>query len=457
MIARIQLRNFKGWADTGSVDLAPITVLFGSNNSGKSSLLQSLLMLQRTIQSAKREIVLDYGGPNEPLNLGHWAEMIHRHDVSRDLDVQLSWDLLENEARRLEAWGATSSNSTRMDYELRVSAGADGKEYVRRLRYTQGDRSFGLERKSESGKYKVLSNPRLTRKKGRAWDLPAPIASHAFPQEVLNYFQNADFTSDFGLLAQWLFGRVFYLGPLRRHPQRTYQYSGGGVVRVGDAGEDAINALLAVINTPGYEKRTEKRNHTLVGQTQRSLRELGVVNELSLERIGESQLWQLRVRTPGATSDVVVTDVGFGISQVLPIVVQAFLAPPGSTVLIEQPELHLHPAVQANLVDLFIAANRSNGVQFVLESHSEHLLRRLQQRIAEEKISEADAAVYFISMSRGTSRIERLKTDTYGVISNWPEHFFGDIDSDYEAMTMARMRRKNGTGTQVGGVVREKR
>ena len=81
-----------------------------------------------------------------------------------------------------------------------------------------------------------------------------------------------------------------------------------------------------------------------------------------------------------------LTDIGFGVSQVLPVLVQCFYANHGSTLILEQPDIHLHPSAQAGLADLFIAAKKSPGVQILFESHSEHLLRRLQRRIAEEKV-----------------------------------------------------------------------
>jgi predicted ATPase len=123
----------------------------------------------------------------------------------------------------------------------------------------------------------------------------------------------------------------------------------------------------------------------------------------------------------------------FGISQVLPVIVECFYVKPNSTVIFEQPEIHLHPSVQADLADLFIDATRiredarPRNIQFIIESHSEHFLRRLQRRIAEEEIDHDEIAVYFCEASEDGSTIHRLEIDRLGRIANWPKHFFGDM------------------------------
>jgi predicted ATPase len=135
-------------------------------------------------------------------------------------------------------------------------------------------------------------------------------------------------------------------------------------------------------------------------------------------------------------------------SQVLPVVVQVFYAPANSTVLIEQPELHLHPSVQASLADLFIAAahvregGQRRNVQLLVESHSEHLLRRLLRRIAEEEIMANEVALYFCSQGLNGSRIEQLEVDEFGDVLNWPQDFFGDELEDVAVQAEVGMQRK---------------
>ena len=124
-----------------------------------------------------------------------------------------------------------------------------------------------------------------------------------------------------------------------------------------------------------------------------------------------------------------------------------YYAPPGSTIILEQPEIHLHPAVQSGLADVFIDVIKNRGVQIILESHSEHLLHRLQRRIAEEQLTPDDVALYFTKIEDGESKLDELDVDPYGNIRNWPQNFFGDEMSDLAAMTEAAMQRQMRNGS----------
>jgi predicted ATPase len=119
-----------------------------------------------------------------------------------------------------------------------------------------------------------------------------------------------------------------------------------------------------------------------------------------------------------------------------------YYAPEGSTILLEQPEIHLHPRVQVGLADVLVDAMKTRGIQIILESHSEHLLRRLQRRVAEEKIEPDQAALYFCLMEKGESRLMSLDLDLYGNIRNWPKDFFGDEFGEIAAMSQAALERK---------------
>jgi predicted ATPase len=178
------------------------------------------------------------------------------------------------------------------------------------------------------------------------------------------------------------------------------------------------------------------------------LQQLGLLDSFGASKISANRKdYEVRVRTKGSSKDVDLTDVGFGISQVLPVVVESFYAEPHSTVIIEQPELHLHPRVQSELADLFIAAvharenNQDRNIQFVIESHSEHFLQRLQRRIAEGRIKPEEVALYFCEPSPQGSVMRELKVNLFGEIEEWPEDFFGDPTSDLSARLNAAATR----------------
>jgi predicted ATPase len=124
--------------------------------------------------------------------------------------------------------------------------------------------------------------------------------------------------------------------------------------------------------------------------------------------------------------------------------------PEGSVVLLEQPEIHLHPSVQAGLADVLVETVRSRGVQVIVESHSEYLLQRLQRRIAEQAVSPDEAALYFCDIEKGESALRELDVDIFGNIRDWPRDFFGDSLGELAAMTEAAARRKSGQRTNPG-------
>jgi predicted ATPase len=144
--------------------------------------------------------------------------------------------------------------------------------------------------------------------------------------------------------------------------------------------------------------------------------------------------------------EVLITDVGFGVSQILPVIVLCFYAPEGSTIVLEQPEIHLHPSVQAGLADVLIDATRRRNVQLVIESHSEHFLRRLQRRVAEESLTADEVALYFCTNEHSGSKIDALPVDLFGNITNWPHDFFGDLMGELVSTQRAQRSRRNGVG-----------
>ena len=104
----------------------------------------------------------------------------------------------------------------------------------------------------------------------------------------------------------------------------------------------------------------------------------------------------------------------------------AYFAAAGSTVLLEEPEIHLHPSAQSVLAELFVELSRSRDVQFIVETHSEHLFRRLQTMVARGTTRTEDCRLYFVECNKSDARLRRLDLDIYGRVENWPDEFFGD-------------------------------
>ena len=175
------------------------------------------------------------------------------------------------------------------------------------------------------------------------------------------------------------------------------------------------------------------------------LRDLGLIGEFRLEEIAKgTNLYRALVTTSSTSKPVTLADVGFGVSQVLPALVLLYYVPKGSMVLMEQPEIHLHPAVQSGLADVMIEVSAARNVQIVVESHSEHLMRRLQRRVAERKAYPRDVKLYFVSSQQDQAHVSDLRLNTWGEIENWPDKFFGDEMGEIAAIVEAGLKRKMG-------------
>jgi predicted ATPase len=240
---------------------------------------------------------------------------------------------------------------------------------------------------------------------------------------------------------------IYYVGPLREYPRRLYLWSGEVPDHVGVKGDRAIESILAA-GDRAFNFKPKQRTKSLAEVVADRLKTMGLIDSFEVKRLGKNRKeYEVLVRTSSSLPQVKLTDVGFGVSQVLPVIVESFYAPRRSIVIFEQPEIHLHPKVQAELADLFIDAIRAREggepreCQFIIESHSEHFLRRLQRRIAEEELSPDEAALYFVHAGKDGAHVDELKVDLFGNILNWPENFFGDEMADLVARTEAQSRR----------------
>ncbi len=457
MITQLHAEHFKSWKDTGALALAPLTGLFGTNSSGKTSILQMLLMLKQTVESSDRKRVLHTGDERSLVDLGTFFDLIYGHRVELPLRLSLSWKLprslvINNPEKGKEKLFQISA----LTFKAGICEEFE-RIVVERFVYEFGSQQFGMRRKNskkpaERDRYDLLHGDYPARRvQGRAWPLPPPVKCYGFPDEATGYYQNTGFLSDFVLAFGEMCTRMIYLGPLREYPQRRYVWAGDRPPDVGIRGEHAVAALLAAraegLTSPRLV--TKRRHHKLIEERILAwMQEMGLIDSFSLQPIAENRKdYEFRVKKSKTSPEVLITDIGFGVSQILPVLVLCYYAPEHSIILLEQPEIHLHPSVQASLADVFIDVVKERNVQVIVESHSEHLLRRLQRRIAERKISTEETALYFCRMDQGASKIERLDLDPFGSIRNWPQGFFGDEMGDLAAMTKAAMKRQGEGGS----------
>lgn len=459
MLTSLHIKNFKAWRDTGSIRLAPLTVIFGANSAGKSSLGHLLLTLKQTAISTDRKRALHLGDASTLIDLGTFADCLHGHDMDRALEFEIGWALPKTLEVRDPLKSVQRYSGDRLNLAVTLMAGKSGQPEVSSLHYDLGNANgvvLDVDLKRGDGRKFSLESERYQFKMadGRKWPLEEPEKFYRVSDVSMARFKNAGFLTDFALATESMLGSIGYLGPLRNHPQRIYQWSGDTPEGVGQMGEYTIAAILAAQNEGRMLNRGPKRSKQPFAEFVATwLKDLGVIHSFGVKPVAEGRKeYEVLVKTHAKAPEVKITDVGFGVSQVLPVLVQSFYCPPNSTIWMEQPEIHLHPQVQAELADVFISAIRARedgkerNVQLIIESHSEHFLNRLQRRVAEGEITPDDVAIYFCKRAGGAAELEPLKLNIFGEIENWPEHFFGDEMADLTARTVAAMNRMQEQG-----------
>ena len=457
MLKKFRIENFKLWKDTGDIRMAPITLFFGSNSSGKSSIGQFLLMLKQTVELSDRKAVFNPGGKNSAVQLGSYQEMVLHREPSNRVIFSYQWSL-RDPLQIKDPVSDTVFSGDSLSFNGKVGLGHKGQHnlVVDFLKYAlfakdKTKLSIGMERKSETeSEYKVESESYpLKRKQGRVWYPGAPVRFYGFPDEVVAYHQNADFVQTLNFENEKLFRSIGYLGPLRTKAERLYSWTGIEPESVGFSGEYSIAAILAARNRKisfGYKRPTKPFEEIIALK----LKQMGLIEELKVSPISEQrQEYEVKLRVKGSRDWVDLPDVGFGISQVLPVLVQCFYAPHGSIILMEQPEIHLHPSAQSALADVMIDVINSKekgeerNIQLIIETHSEHFLRRLQRRIAEDVIPQkSGTSAYFCDIAKTPAALEPLQIDMYGNIQNWPKNFFGDEIGDVTGQAKAAMKKR---------------
>ena len=551
MITEYTIENFKAFSGPATVPIKPITLIFGPNSSGKSSIFQSMLMFKQTIEdykdyTAKNPVLLPKGNF---VDLGSYREFIFNHDINKKVvfkikakhpkylvyqgpeffdynridlctvlensisnediglslgfqntnsgeillsDVQLfvgpysdpivsyacvypqgktQPDLPGNviaetsgpiyeEARLLTKLNVTKINDDH-PYWLRYCEQLEkfegyAKSFREDIRKIPEDEKRELLKKygisshimtseigeSDSEKLSKQEALLVLEKYKKEWRKDFLLLKHFLPNtlyfqeigELQCHFSDGDSAINISLvtlsiahLIRDLFNNIIHIGPLRNYPERYFAHSGFFSTQVGETGEYTPNILIT--------------NDSVVNNVNSQFDRLGLgyhlkVSSLSKEAEDIYDLYTIRLLKKDSGIHVGITDVGIGVSQVLPIIVQCVLSTE-KTLLIEQPELHLHPAQQAELGDVFIeSALGENKNTLLIETHSEHLILRIMRRIRETyngnlpeglpAITPNDVTVLYVEPDgKNGSIIREMPLNERGeLVKAWPGGFF---------------------------------
>ncbi|MAS35009.1 MAG: hypothetical protein CL610_13450 [Anaerolineaceae bacterium] len=459
MLTRLQLENFKSWRDL-DLKLAPLTLLFGTNSSGKTAILQSLLLLKQTANNFDRKQHINLGGgERDYVDFGSWRDLVYDHDGNSSLAMRLEWDkpgplhMFTSEFAYVVRWKSYNDQIkiAYLHYEEQ-QRGEVTEDFVMPpvvVTFEGGEYKFGVVSSDWSLRdtRTALDGeelPSLTLQS--CYELPSNLvfwneklfaewqeSSVEERQQDRTWLLGLQDRLEYNEAFEYILEKLLYLGPLRQPPARIYLWSGSMPHIIESDGENTIAALIA----------SERQDEDLLRYVSKWLTDMGLINELTIDATDQARrFYEPKVKIGQTISSLF--DVGFGVSQILPIVTMLYFAPFGSIILLEQPELHLHPNAQAVLADLMLEVAEKRRLQLIVESHSEHLLRRLQRRIAETEnafASPENIKMYFCQIEDGESKAEEVIVDEYGQIKNWPANFFGDITGDLEAMTRAALHK----------------
>jgi len=506
MLTNLSLSRFKPFGSVQTARLAPLTLIYGPNSAGKSSLIQSILLLKQSlgglVNKPNRNRPLNPSGPD--FNFGSVQALVHRqrpgqafslglgYQTTSDEPSLVAWPETSNQGRESLIESATEINFRLSDnndpndhwiqdvtYSYKGEYGSNGSLVFRQRKSARSEDQS--EERQPSGLYSISRNSieffsnllitessesrlstydedfdetknAITRALNRgtfADDGMGPnppvrfdIASRAlFSQRNrpsrLYLGQSIRFWSDLqnsvnrllrerSRLFEESLSNVIHLGPLRSPEERglRFQYADVGQ----DVGKDGANAS-------GVFSRTSVAKQRQINQWFKRLNLNYTIQVENRSDLTVGDLLQLTLKT--RDNDPVIrtsTDVGFGFTQIMPIIVQGIVSE-RKTICVEQPEIHLHPKLQAELTDFLIDTSENSGNQWIVETHSELLVRRLQRRIREGRLAPENVCVLYVDpVSSQSSRILELRIDDDGdFIDEWPSGFFDETFDEVTA------------------------
>lgn len=424
MFKSIRIKNFRSIYDSGHIGLTDLNVLVGPNNCGKSSVLYALMLLKMTLTDKDERSVLVTCNPE--LDLGSYLDIIRSGNAN--LCLGIDFDLDKHVANKYSMFESKRSKEKAKYYTgCQVDFCYDlGSNKVTVKSFSARDLS---------GRY-ILSVKKNTGNDLQVKGIPKKLLNHAeirfanflpvvwpsgprpkdeLAQEVMRWHFNSRKS---GMNLAIAFDDLKYIAPIR---ERIPRYGIMGTMPYSELGPSGQN-LMRVLST---SEALERRQTSVLNQLNYWLgRKFKLLRNIQVNNVDTAGTIRTLVGDERkGMKHINLASMGFGISQLVPVIVHVVLLPESGCLLVEQPEIHLHPSAQADLADLFIE-NIKHNRQFIIETHSEHFILRLRRRIAEGHIKPEKVKILFVEKVRGLTRIKQPTLKSDGHFVEWPEGFF---------------------------------
>ena len=409
-ISEITVSGFKSIRDEVRIEIRPLTILAGANSSGKSSVMQPLLLLKQTLDLSYDPACLLLNGPNVKFTT---AEQLLSRDKRHSSDqfsvgLQLATDKsLETTFRKKDKFGFRIEHMTIDDMKLwpGMSESELKDSGVTQLYRAPSPEDLSEQFKNTPGRWEI-GQRRCFLELQWVLSSPNPTRTHTSPQDNLAKLWTEEIP------------RVIHLPGLRGNPERT-----SPVAAVGPNYPGTFEKYAASLISQWTEE-----GESCLADLNNDMQRLRLTGGVTAVRPNDAQIEVYVGRTPDVKptspeNRVSVADVGIGVSQCLPVVVALHAALPGQLVYIEQPETHLHPARQVALAQIFAtAANR--GVRVVVETHSSLLLLGVQALVAKGELAVNTVKLHWFQRDPdGHSVVTSQDLDEAGRFGAWPEDF----------------------------------
>lgn len=432
-ITGISVSGFKSLRDPQHIDIKPLTIIAGLNSSGKSSIVQPLLLLKQTLEAPYDPGPLLLNGPN--VSITRIEQILSRGQSRRTAakDFSVAFSVSSMPEVRLRFGKAPSGDLRLIDLTFPFLS-SEPLTINERMSQSELNDRIPAEIKEQVGRFystqdKTSVPVRWTVTRER-WSLRLQAQFDIGRQHspVLLLGPEID-------LHESEIGRIIHLPAFRGNPKRTYPTAAVEEKYPGPFNEYTAGIIAAWQNRKQVDKLTQLRN---------DLEQLGLTWKVEARQLDDTSIELLVGRLPharqGGAGDLVnIADVGFGVSQTLPVVVALIAASPGQLVYLEQPEIHLHPRAQASFANLLSAAIE-RGARILVETHSALLIRAIQTLVAQGSLNADDVALHWFSRDAvsGLTTIASASMDRFGSFGDWPEDFDEvQLRADHDYLTAA--------------------